>query len=237
VTEFNFRLPNDTERVVITGMTGTGKSQAALWQLSDRSYTLMPWVILDFKRDDLIAQIPHTKEITYEEPLNTPGLYIVRPGPTDVEDGHVDAFFIKLLEHENVGIYIDEGYMMKNSSGLNAVLTQGRSKRLPVIFLTQRPKLVSLFAFTEAQFIQVFYLQFQQDRDRVQEYFPSHVDIDDVVKDLPEHESLWYDVKQREVVQLRPVPGLDTILARFDERLRPPEPVLLEEAALRFRRL
>lgn len=237
--KFAFRLPNDTERYIGCGMTGTGKSQAALWQLSERSYDLMPWVILDFKRDELIAQIPYTQPINYDASLDKPGLYILRPGPLDVDEGHVDRFFLRLLDMENCGIFIDEGYMMKNSSGLNAVLTQGRSKRLPIIFLTQRPKLISIFAFTEAQYIQVFYLQFEQDRGRVQEYFPSDVDVE-VVKDLPEHESLWYDAKQREVVQLKPVPSLDTILRRFDERLKPPEaPVIIptETASERFRRI
>lgn len=217
-------------------MTGTGKTQASLWQLSERSYDLMPWVIFDFKRDDLIAQIPYTTEINYDAPLDKPGLYILRPAHDDIEKGLVDAFLIRLLQQENCGIYVDEGYMMKSSTALNAILTQGRSKRLPLIMVTQRPKLISIFAFTEAQFIQVFYLQFEQDRVRVQEYFPPDVIIDETVKDLPEHESLWYDARQREVVQLRPVPGLATILGRFDERLRPPpSPILPVEAPPRFK--
>lgn len=221
---FQFRLPGDEDRIVIVGQTGTGKTHLALWLLSQRSFDRMPWVIIDFKHDNLIAQIPFAQHIGFDTPLDKPGLYVLQPHPTYDEDGSLENWLYKIWTQENIGLFIDEGAQMGNTPAFRAILSQGRSKRIPPIILSQRPKGMSLSVFTETQFFSVFYLVYEQDRKRVKEYFPSDVDVEGV-KDLPEHQSYWYDVRQSTVIRLRPVPPLASIMSRFNERLAPVEEV------------
>lgn len=235
--KFVFRLPNDTDRVVIIGQTGSGKTQSGLWQLSSRSYDLMPWIILDFKRDELIEGIPGTKPLGLSAPIpDERGIYIVRPHPQAGEDGTLDSFLMRLWEHENCGLFVDEGYMLGlYNNWFNAILTQGRSKRIPCIILTQRPKFMTTFAFSEAQYFQVFYLVYEQDQKRVQEYFPRNVDVEAAVSALPPHESLWYDVRQSKVVTLAPVPSIVPIYETFRQRLEIEPGIVEVEPEKRFR--
>lgn len=217
-----FTLPNDTQRCTIIGKTGSGKTQAGIWQLSERSYTSMPWVILDFKRDVLISQIPFTTPIALGFVPREPGLYIAHPNPGDEEK--LEAYIWDIWAAENIGLFVDEGYMLGHSRALQAVLTQGRSKRIPAILLTQRPSWITRFAFSEADYIQVFRLTDERDRKTVRSFVPYDSD-----KPLPEYYSIWYDVARDKIDLLRPVPRegriLDTFRARLGPRAEPrPEP-------------
>jgi hypothetical protein len=210
-----FVIPQDDKRTTLVGKTGSGKTQAGIWQLSERSIDLMPWYILDFKRDKLINQIPYLQESTLENPIaSQPGVYIVHPLPDDTEA--VEAFLWKLWAHENVGLFIDEGYMLGNSPAFRALLTQGRSKNIPLIVLSQRPVWISRFAFSEADYFQVFWLNDARDRKTIQSFIPF-----DLEKRLPAYYSVWYDIGADETLILKPVPSRREILNRFSQRLAP----------------
>jgi hypothetical protein len=57
---------------------------------------------------------------------------------------------------ENTGIYIDEGYMLGvRNPALNACLTQGRSKRIEMMILSQRPVWMSKFVFSESNYLRL----------------------------------------------------------------------------------
>ena len=43
---------------MIYGKTGSGKTVVGLWALEKRSFLRKPWVIIDYKRDKIIRQIP-----------------------------------------------------------------------------------------------------------------------------------------------------------------------------------
>ena len=205
-----FRLPRDDERVAIVGRTGSGKTLAALWQLSLRSYPTMPWVIIDYKGDENISRIPRLKEIAVKsDPPNKPGLYAVRPLPHQNDD--VENFLWKIWEKENTGLYFDEGYMFANSDALRALLTQGRSKNIPIIILTQRPTWISRFVWSESDFIQLFSLSNARDQKTMREIMP--------FKSIPTHyHSVWHQVKDGQNFLLRPVPNMNTVLATIRER-------------------
>lgn len=209
------KWPTDTQRVTIIGKTGSGKTQAAAWLLSRRSYTKRPWIVLDFKGDEIIGEIPLTDQMGVRDKMpKYPGIYIVNPVPGEEDD--VEALMWKIWAHERVGVYIDEGYMIpKNSKAFQAILTQGRSKEIPVIMLTQRPTLISRFAFTEADYIQLFQLTDSRDKKTVKEFMPMPID-----RDLPApYYSWWYDNARSYKTILQPVPQKHTILDRFYERL------------------
>lgn len=213
-----FRLPGDTQRSFICGMTGSGKTLAAGWQLSLRSYDKMPWTIVDFKHDALIGAIEHVKEVRLDKmPPAKPGLYVVRPRP----DQHTElqAWLWRVWHQGRHGLWIDEGYMVggqgRKSDAYDAILTQGRSKRIPVITLSQRPVWLPRFVISESDFYQVFHLNAKRDRETVREFVP-----DIVEQELPRHWSHWYDVAERFHTVLKPVPDQARILETFHNRLK-----------------
>jgi hypothetical protein len=208
-------LPDDTQRAIIIGTTGSGKTHAAVWQLSRRNYHLMPWIVFDFKNDPLIGQIEGAIEIdVVDYPPRRPGVYVIRPQPED-DDEDVEKFMWNVWRQGNTGVYIDEGYMIdRKNKAWRAMLTQGRSKRIPIITLTQRPVFMDKFAFTEAEFIQVFTIRNAQDIKRIEEYIPHSVS-----KRLPKHHSYYYNAPDDSLVIMQPLPDAGVILETFRKRL------------------
>jgi hypothetical protein len=208
------RLPNDTQRHAIVGRTGSGKTQAALWHLQKRDYTSKPWIIIDYKGDENIAKIPGLRDIGIKEkPPRHRGLYVVRPLP-DIDDEAVDLLMKRIWENENTGVYLDEGYMIgRFNKYFRTLLTQGRSKHIPVITLSQAPAWVSPFIFRESEFIQSFHLQTPDDAKRIRQFMPN-ADIEN----LDDYHSYYWNVLDRELTYLGPVPKLNEILNRFDSK-------------------
>jgi hypothetical protein len=214
------RLPDDKQRLAIVGRTGTGKTVAALWHLSKRNLE-RPWVIYDFKGDDNIARIERARSVGLDwiPSRNDRGIFVVRPSPADVDA--VDAQMWALWERERCGVFLDEGYLANNEA-LQAILTQGRSKRIPAIVLTQRPAWVSRFVFSESDFYQVFPLNDKRDRQTIATFSPIEPDA----KRLPDFYSYYYDVGRDRLYTFKPVPSLDKILADIDAKLRPMRKVI-----------
>jgi hypothetical protein len=207
------RLANDQQRTTIYGQTGSGKTVAGMWQLSKRSWTTRPWLILDFKGDEHLNSIPGVREIAPGEIPEAAGLYIMHPVP-ESDDDLIERTLWQVWEHERIGVYIDEGYMIpRRSTGYKALLTQGRAKSIPVITLTQRPVWMTRFAISEADFHQIFFLSDQRDRDTVQGFIPY-----DVEERLPRFHSYYYDVGDDSFATLGPVPAPSEILNTFRQR-------------------
>lgn len=191
----SIRLPTKHDRLIIVGKTGSGKTLAGLWHLSvaDRS---IPWVIIDYKKDASIASLnPEPLDLRTMEPGK---LYRIAP---IVNDPNIEGLLWQLWERGNVGIFIDESYMLPNGDAINAILTQGRSKCVPVIALTQRPVFVPRFFFSEADFFQTFWLNDARDRKTVTSFQPDEVD-----QRLAAYNSYYYDVGHDTLSIMRPVP-------------------------------
>jgi hypothetical protein len=210
----SFRLPDVSHRVSIMGHTGSGKTQFGVWLLSYAAFDKQPYIIFDFKIDDLINSIENVNEMDVHDALpKHPGLYIVHPHPDD-EEG-IEGLLTRIHEKGSIGIYIDEGYMIpKYSKAFPRILTQGRSLHIPVITLTQRPVYINKFVFTESNFFCVFHLIDRKDRLRIQEFMPA--DLDEA---YPRFHSRWFDVAENMVLPLTPVPTTDKILERYRDRL------------------
>lgn len=208
------RFPSDTQRLAIVGATGSGKTQDALWHLSHRSYDQMPWIIYDYKYDETIVEIPGAQEIAVTDSVpERPGVYIVHPHPAQVSE--VEAQMWNIWENENTGIFIDEGYMIgNNSASFRALLTQGRSKHIPIITLSQRPTWIDRFILSESEFHQVFRLQHKKDLEAVNQFIPHPLK-----ERLPEYHSYYYDVGADELIVLKPVPSKKEILSTFQKRI------------------
>lgn len=213
-----FQIPSTTQRTTVIGRTGSGKTQGGAFILSKSAFDQIPFVILDFKREAIFNEIELIKELPLYSPdkasqmLNQPGLFIVHPTPGEEEA--VDDLLWMIHAHEYCGVFVDEGYMIGKAKSYEAILTQGRSKHIPVISLTQRPSWISRFVFSEADYLMIFRLIDKRDRDIVE----SFVNFD-ISKRLPSFNSYWYDVNQEDVVILRPVPDRDWIKREISAKL------------------
>lgn len=215
------RFADDTKRHVVIGRTGSGKTVAGLWFLSGRSFDKMPWIIFDTKGDELIARMEDELDVPVidirSRPPKKPGLYIVRPIP-EADDGAFNAFLTAIWTRGSTGLYFDEGYMVPDAAPIRAILTQGRSKRIPVIMNSQRPVWLSRFVFSESEFFSIFDLTDERDYPSVQAFVRTKLDIDNPP---PDFHSLYYDVGKREGIMLSPVPDGDSTLEIFRTRLAP----------------
>lgn len=207
-------LPRYDKRTAIIGSTGSGKTVFAIWLLSTRDFHVRPWVIFDFKGDELIEAINPQEINVYGPPPKKPGLYVVRPIP-ERDDAAVERFLWNCWARGSIGIYVDEGYMLgTRNAALNACLTQGRSKHIEMMILSQRPVWMSKFVFSESNYFCIMNLTLEQDRKYVEGYVGGHP-----INLLPKYHSLWYEADGQKGTVLKPVPGRDELLARFERRL------------------
>lgn len=214
--EFQFPFPTLHQRAVVMGRTGTGKTQFGFWLLSEAPFNRQPYVIVDYKRDTLLNATDRIKEIGLGEHPKHPGLYIVHPMPEDEE--RVEAWLWKAWKKTKIGLYFDEAYMLPQdgkSPALRSILTQGRSLRIPVIALTQRPAWVSRFIFSEADFYSYFHFNDSEDVKTARRWFPPGA----VEQRLPKYHSVWTDGDPEATYLLQPVPDADTLLDRIEDRL------------------
>lgn len=214
-----WRLPNTQERVAVIGRTGSGKTRLASFILSYAPYDKMPWVIFDFKGEELFNGIEHLREIGFKDKPKEPGLYRISPRPNEAEE--TEDFMWGIHERGRTGCYFDETLQIPGhykAGAFRALLTQGRSKRIPCILNTQRPSGVSPYVFSEADHFAIFHLNRREDVDAVRSYVSDDVDLH---APLPQYHSRWYDVKDDATYHLRPVEDDAAILARFNSRLKP----------------
>lgn len=217
-----FRWPRTDEHTAILGCTGSGKTTLAACVLSNAPFDKMPYIAIDYKNDDLLAQIGRLKEIELSDPIpEKPGLYVVRPLPSEADD--VEKWLWKIWEKGHTGLYIDEAYLLPNKEAIKNILAQGRSLRIPVIAASQRPVDVPRSIFTEASHIAVFRLNDRRDKKTVAEFTPDGM----LENRLPDYHSFWYSVKDhsagdpRPYHVLSPVPIAEKIVETINDRLAP----------------
>jgi len=221
-----FRLPDVTHRLTINGQNGSGKTRFGIDVLSRAAFDKIPYIVVDYKGDDLIAQIGRAKQIDIREKVpREPHLYIVHPMPG--EELAMDRWLWRVWRNGSTGLFFDEGHMIPNSRSLTAyrsILTQGRSLHIPVITLTQRPVEVSRFAFSEANFYAMFRLNDTRDIETVTRFTPKDTGAHpawNMETQLDPYHSRWYDGGADYSCVLKPCDPDDKILERIDSRLRP----------------
>lgn len=212
----SFEMPRPDQRVLILGSTGSGKTTMGASLLSSAPFDLMPYVMIDYKRDQLLGSIDHREKIGFEIP-KYPGLYHLQPNPVS-DDDRMEAWLYKIWERRNIGLYVDEALRLptKKTGAFESILTQGRSLSIPVISLSQRPVDLTRYAFSEANHVVIFKLTDLRDRKKVTEYVP----IDNDYK-LKKYHSMWYNVDSDKTFAMVPAPKPDDILQVFKDRLKP----------------
>jgi hypothetical protein len=229
------RGPTNQQRVIVLGRTGSGKSQFAIALLSTRDWHLMPWIIIDYKGEDLIEDIrdeaakigaPIREIMPTDKVPKQPGLYYMRPAPL-IDDDAVNNFMFRVWKQGHVGLFIDEGYALPQSrSGFfYTILTQGRSLYIPVIILYQRPVYMSRFAVAQADFFAVFEQNDERDLKTTAQYVKAakgpNNEVISVFSPLPKYHCIWYDVSEGFSTVLTPAPSRDSIIEAFLYRLKP----------------
>lgn len=218
----SIRLPSDSQRLVVVGRPGSGKTQEMLHHISQRSFTEMPWIMIDFKGDDLVSALPVSAEVSiHDRPPSEPGLYVAKARIEDHDkDGPLSDYFMRIFDQGSTGCLIDEGLMVgQRNQGLRMLLTQGRSRLCPVVTGTQMPFNIDTTIFATAEFIQVFYIQHPEHQKRISQYVPPHILNFDTLRDAGLHHSVWYDVIADQGVLLRPCPEFARIADRVLTRL------------------
>lgn len=227
------RGPDDEQRTVVLGRTGSGKSVFSIALLSTRSFDEMPWVIIDYKGETLIEKIRKVckskiKTISvHDKPPTKPGLYWMKPTPK-VDDGAMEAWLWAVWKNGSTGLFIDEGYALPQKDAFDAILTQGRSLRIPVICLYQRPAWMSRFAVAQADFFAVFSQNDKRDLKTTNEFVSvparyttsggKEVEVT-VYSKLPKYHCFWHDVAGEKSSVLHPAPGPEEIISTFKRRL------------------
>lgn len=208
-------FPGVKDRHAIVGTTGTGKTRAALWFLSLKDYTERPWIIYNFKGEEDIDNIPFIHEIGLHQTPKVPGIFVVKPLPHETEE--VEMQMWEIWKRGNMGVYVDEGYMIgSDNRAYRALLTQGRSKRIPMMNLSQRPVFMDKFVFTETDFWSIFEQGSDQDEKKIKEYIRRDIDTTTLA---PFH-SYYFDKKAKELIPLQPVPDLPEVYETFHNRLK-----------------
>jgi hypothetical protein len=218
-----FNIPDDTQRIVIVGTTGSGKTHAGLWHLARRNYDEKPWIVYNWKRDPFINSIEGTFRLSVDAPApERPGIYIVEPRPKR-DDEAVETQMFDIWEKEDIGVFVDEGFLIAPSNdGFTDLLIQGRSKHIPMIICTQRPVWMDKYVFTESEFKQVFRLQSKDDMKKMEEYVP---DIMSIAKLHPlagrenRYWSYYYDAPEDKLNRMPPMPDAETIHSIFRAKL------------------
>jgi hypothetical protein len=217
------RLPTNKNRVMINGRNGSGKTQAAVWLLSQANFTTAPFIVLNQKCTAIIDAIPGAHHVDNKFRPKKPGIYIYHHIP-DKDDDDLEDLLWYVWSKGGMGVYLDEGYMINpRSPALNALYTQGREKKIPMITLSQRPTMLSRFAISESNFFMLFHMVDKKDRERVQGYIPTQLEPlmhseAGTARALPEFHSLYYDVDKNTLEILLPVPDEETIMQIFHDR-------------------
>lgn len=210
-------LPTYSDRIAIVGATGSGKTVAGIFHLSMMDLNARPWVIVDLKEEAHINAIEKAKHVglDFTPKEKDRGIFIVHPRTRDEEA--VNDLLERLYLRKDVGILMDEPDLANRSDAFVDILRKGRTRRLPVITLSQRPVDVSRYVFSEATFIRVYFLNDKRDWDTVSHFTPF-----DGEEPLPKFHSLYYQVGDRENVWLlSPAPPVEESLARIDAQLAP----------------
>jgi Type IV secretion-system coupling protein DNA-binding domain len=220
-----FYLPRNDEHTAVVGRNGTGKTALGAYLLATKNLAKETWIVLDYKGEEIFAALTKARSITLNDVPQEPGLFIISLRP-DLED-ETEEWLWKIWGHNNIGVYVDEGYMLPNidKGAYQALLTQGRSKRNPTITLTQRPVKISPFVFSEASHVVVFDLNAKHDRktveDRTGEGFMSWLPSEYALTGLPRYHARWYGVKTDSRWIATPVPEPKKIVKLLDDQLKP----------------
>jgi hypothetical protein len=207
--EGEFRIPGASDRTVVIGMNGTGKTILGAWLLSLQRFDRRPWVILDYKGEELWDQVgePPLRPLRVGQMPGKRGLYLMSVNPGDEEA--LEAWLWKVWERGDIGLFCDEVSLIPEKEAFKAILRQGRSKLIPVISCTQRPVDCDREVFSESTYRSIFRIGDDRDLKTLKGLTGNRP----IGQNLPPFWSYWYDARQDVLLTLRPVPAPSAVAA------------------------
>lgn len=173
------------QHVYLAGMTGSGKTTLARYLLTEHPNVIS----IDSKHDNKWPGWRVTKQVNRAFEL---GRTIFRPDAFY----QISEVYYRAFTEGGWHVHCDEGYMIarRQSSAIGSYptyylkgLQSGRSKKLTIWTMTQRPVYLPLFAISEASHIFVFNLGRKSDRMLI----ASETGRDELEK-LPGRYHFWY---------------------------------------------
>jgi hypothetical protein len=165
-------MPGPTDRAVIVGKTGSGKTTFAETVCAVRPFV----VVLDSKGTINWRGYTVVKTLHHAMKLRTTDYprIIYRPGPRELMDaGLVDKFFEWCYLRGHCAVYVDEVLSIATATTypfwMAAILTRGRELGTVLYASTQRPYRCPRIIFSEAEHAYCFRLSLAQDRQRIED--------------------------------------------------------------------
>lgn len=174
--------PKATERMLIVGATGTGKTTLAkaILRLYPRVLVIDPKCTYD-PEDSRYKMVRSLSALRLHS--RKPFLHF-RPSPGAQGVATYDAIYKWAYLKRNIMVYTDETYLtMRHTQSPDwqrAIVTCGRELGIGAIFATQRPSGIDLRIYTESEHKVCFYLANVDDRKRMAEEMGRVVLVDPV---------------------------------------------------------
>ena len=186
--------PRDTDRAVLVGQTGCGKTTLAeqlcrlrkyvvildpkgliRWKGYQR-YTTLAGVVQAGKKFERIIYAPVYEElVSWRE-----------------RDGIIDTFFGWVYDRFNCTLYVDETSAISTATEwpfwMGACLQRGRERHVETWCATQRPSRIPAIVFSESEHTYIFKLRMGPDRDKVEDM--TGVDEKDI-RTLAKHQFIY----------------------------------------------
>lgn len=187
-------------RCIIAGRTGCGKTTLARYAMQ-RLNTGQHWVIFNPKHTSGYDSLPDSVKLNgwdakkFERAIIKYRFVILNFKTAELDADFMDSVLLYIHDtFNNIGICSDELYYMHKfgeaGDGLIGILTRGRERKQTFLGLVQRPKRISLFSFSESDYIVMMALNLESDRKRMVEATGDKA----FVAALPKRQWLWYTV-------------------------------------------
>lgn len=175
--------PKATERMLVVGATGTGKTTLCreLLRAYPRVLVIDPKCTYDPEdtRYRMVRNLLSLRVNGRRSHLH------YRPSPDSQTVSHYDAVYRWAYQQGNLMVYTDETYLTmhhnQSPDWQRACVTCGRELGIGMIFCTQRPSGVDLRIYTESEHKVCFYLAHDDDRKRMAQEMGKGVMIDPVL--------------------------------------------------------
>lgn len=186
-------LPRKSERMLIVGTTGCGKTTLARHLLAASTYGCI--LVIDPKctyggpnGEDGYKLIRRPGDLKRMRKLDTRIQF--RPDEKHSTVWDYDEVYRWAYRRHDVMVYTDETFAVMHHSyspeGLRACVTQGRELNVGMIFASQRPSGIDLRILTEAEVFAMFELRHRKDKTRMAEFVG-----EEVMQPVPRF-AFWY---------------------------------------------